>query len=107
MKNAVLITDVDGKPHVLILSTVTGCDVEPGEPGEPAVPAQEAVEGEPGEPASDGNPGKPPVEAKPAVEAKEAVPAKPETVIIHREGGEDIKLQTTRAAVVELLNGGI
>jgi hypothetical protein len=106
MKNAVLLTDVDGKPHIIILSSVTGATIEPGEPGEPAVEAQEAVEGEPGEPATEGNPGKPPVEAKPAVEAKEAKPAKPETVTIHREGGEDIKLQSTRAAVVDILNGG-
>lgn len=106
MKNAVLVNDVDGKPHIIVLSQVTGAEIEPGEPAQPAVEAQDAVEDDPGEPASGDNPGRPPRAGHPAVEAKPAVPAKPETVTIKSNAG-DVKVAMTRAAAIELLNGAV
>ena len=102
-KQALLLTDVDGKPHVIISATISGVEYDPGKPAVPPEPAVEAVEADPGEPASGANPGRPPT---PAVEAKEATkgePAVPPTCNISHSGGS-LTWQGTASHLVDQIN---
>jgi hypothetical protein len=102
-KVAVLLRDVEGKSHIVVVSSITGVEYDPGKPAVKAEPAVEAVEGDPGEPASGANPGRPP---KPAVEAKDEVkaePGEPATCTI-AYGGGSAKVAMKAGDLVDLLN---
>jgi hypothetical protein len=103
-KTAIYVKDTDGKPHVIVVSTITSVEFDPGKPAKQAEPAVEAVEADPGEPADGANPGRPP---KPAVEAKEEVPAEPgepPTCTI-AYGGGSAKINMKAPDLVDMING--
>jgi hypothetical protein len=102
-RTAVLVRDSDGKDHIIVTSSITGVDFDPGKPAVPEQPAVEAKEANPGRPANGADPGEPPTAA---VEAKEAVPADPgvpPTATINYGGGS-AKVHATAAQVLEILN---
>jgi hypothetical protein len=102
-KVAVLVKDTDGKPHVIVVSSITGVEYDPGKPAVKAEPAVEAVEGDPGVPASGANPGKPPT---PAVEAKDEVKAEPEVppTCTITYGGGSAKVAMKAVDLLDMLN---
>jgi hypothetical protein len=102
-KAAVLVKDTDGKQHIIVVSSITGVEFDPGKPAVKAEPAVEAVEADPGVPADGANPGRPP---KPAVEAKEEVKAEPEVppTCTIAYGGGTAKVNMKAADLVDLLN---
>jgi hypothetical protein len=103
--NAIMVTDVEGKQHIVVVSSITGVDLEKGEPGQPAQPAKEAVAASPGRPSSGpDDPGEPPVVAQAAVEVKPAVPGKPDMVIIHRSAGDDVKVHMKHSEFMNMIN---
>jgi hypothetical protein len=98
-KVAFMVTDADGKPHVLLVNKIEKIDYEKGKTAVPAKPAVEAVEADPGEPATPTNPGRPPT---PAVEAQEATPAEP--AVPDKVTVDGIVLNTTLQAFLDQLN---
>jgi hypothetical protein len=103
-KTALLLNDVDGKPHVVIVSTITGVEYDPGKPAVPPTPAVEAVEGNPGRASTGpGDPGVPPVEAVEAKEATKGEPGVPPTCTI-AYGGGSAKVQATATHIVDQIN---
>lgn len=102
---ALLFTDMHGKPHVVVTSTITAVEPDPGVPATPAHDATEEVPAHPGVPARwHGDPMfVPPTEAQPATEASPGDPGTPPTCKITHAGGS-FTTQATAQDLVGLLN---
>jgi hypothetical protein len=98
-RTAVMVTDADGKPHILVVKNIEKVDYEKGKPAVPAKPAVEAKEADPGEPATPTTLGRPPT---PAVEAQEETPAEP--AVPDKITVDGVVLNMTAQAFLDLIN---
>jgi hypothetical protein len=99
-KVAIMVTDVDGKPHILVTSAIKSIEYEKGTPAVPAKPAVEAVEADPGRPSNGPlDPGVPPKPAVEAQEAEDAVPAVPDKITV-----DGVVVHMTPQAFLDLVN---
>jgi hypothetical protein len=99
-KTALMVTDAEGKSHILLVNAIKSIEYERGTPAVPAKPAVEAKEGSPGRPSNGpGDPGEPPTPAVEAADAEPAVPAVPDQITV-----DGVVLNMTAQAFLDMIN---